>query len=62
MTNEDRAELIGAFNAGLSGAYDPTDPTRPIARLKAAWEEASDLEREIFKSEILKVAQTETVP
>jgi hypothetical protein len=52
MTNEDRAELIGAFNEGISGRFDPTNPSKPIARLRAAWAEASEFERMAFRVDI----------
>jgi hypothetical protein len=52
MTNEEQAELVGAFNAGWTGAFNPDDPTSPIARLRAAWGQATELERGVFKKEI----------
>jgi hypothetical protein len=52
MNNEDRALLIGAFNEGISGRFNPSDPTKPIARLQAAWADASEFERAAFRVEI----------
>jgi hypothetical protein len=52
MTNEQQAELVGAFNDGISGRFNPDDPTSPIARLRGAWSEASGTERSVFKTEI----------
>ena len=36
MTNEDKSLLVAAYNEGISGRFNPSDPTKPIARLQAS--------------------------
>jgi hypothetical protein len=49
MTREQEAELVNACNDGITGRY--VSPV--LTRLRTAWLEAHDREREIFKAEIL---------
>ena len=50
MTPDVARELIDAWNTGWCVPVKP-DPT-PLGQLRAAWAEASEVERAIFKDEI----------
>jgi hypothetical protein len=49
MTKEVRDELVAAFNSGWG--VPPDEPESALDRLRAAWVEASDVERAIFAGE-----------
>jgi hypothetical protein len=49
MTREQTAELVNAFNDGITGRY--VSPV--LTKIRAAWLEADEKERAIFKNEIL---------
>jgi hypothetical protein len=51
MTPEISRELARAWNAGLLRPVAELDLT-PLGQLRAAWVEASNVERAIFKAEI----------
>lgn len=55
MTRETEAELINACNDGLTGRY--VSPM--LSQIRIAWLQADAKEREIFKAEILKAAESQ---
>jgi hypothetical protein len=58
MTPELERELVEAWNSGY--CLPPTDPNLTgLDRLRAAWAEATEQERAIFKEGILRPVKTE---
>ena len=53
MTNEQRAELVSAFNDGLTGRY--VSPV--LTHLRTAWLQADAKERAVFKAEIARTPE-----